>query len=80
MFGYLESLDIYDWIKDLNENYSVRYGVKTAPSTIIVHGISLGGATTLQLSTNPDIAAAKGMPYTKNLTQLNVKGFVDDCG
>lgn len=78
--GYLESLDIYDWIKDLNENYSGRYGVKVAPSAIIVHGISLGGATTLQLSTNPDIAAAKGAPYTKNLTQLNVKGFVDDCG
>lgn len=80
--GYLESLDIYDWIKDLNENYkkSDRYGVKVAPTTIIVHGISLGGATTLQLATNPDIAAAKGAPYTKNLTQLNVKGFVDDCG
>lgn len=80
--GYLESLDIYDWIKDLNENYksSDRYGVNVAPKTIIVHGISLGGATTLQLATNPDIAAAKGEPYTKNLTQLNVKGFVDDCG
>lgn len=80
--GYLESLDIYDWIKDLNENYkaSDRYGVKVAPKTIVVHGISLGGATTLQLATNPDIAAAKGEPYTKNLTQLNVKGFVDDCG
>ena len=80
--GYLESLDIYDWIKDLNENYKAtdRYGVKVAPKTIIVHGISLGAATTLQLATNPDIAAAKQAPYTKNLTQLNVKGFVDDCG
>mgnify|MGYP003301043276 FL=1 len=80
--GYLESLDIYDWIKDLNENYkaSDRYGVKVAPKTIVVHGISLGGATTLQLATNPDIAAAKGDPYTKTLTELNVKGFVDDCG
>lgn len=80
--GYLESLDIYDWIKDLNENYkaSDRYGVKVAPKTIVVHGISLGGATTLQLATNPDIAAAKGEPYTKTLTELNVKGFVDDCG
>lgn len=78
--GYLESLDIYDWIKDLNSNYSSRYGVNIAPDTIIVHGISLGGATTLQLATNPDMAAAKGEPYTKTLTQLNVKGFVDDCG
>lgn len=81
--GYLESLDVYDWIKDLNENWNNvgRYGVSVAPDTIVVHGISLGGATTLQLATNPDIAAANGNePYTKTLTQLNVKGFVDDCG
>ena len=77
--GYLESLDVYDWFKDLNENYS-RYGVTKAPETIVVHGMSLGAATTLQLATNPDIAAAQGAPYTKNLTQLHVKGFVDDCG
>lgn len=77
--GYLESLDIYDWIKDLNENFS-RYGVSKAPKTIVVHGMSLGAATTIQLATNPDIAAATKEPYTKNLTQLNVKGFVDDCG
>lgn len=81
--GYLESLDVYDWIKDLNENWNNenRYGVNVAPNTIVVHGVSLGGATTLQLATNPDIAAANGtQPYTKNLTQLKVKGFVDDCG
>ena len=36
--GYLESLDVYDWIKDLNENYS-RYGVTKAPETIVVHGM-----------------------------------------
>lgn len=79
--GYLESLDVYDWIKDLNINWSNRYGVNVAPNTIVVHGISLGGATTLQLATNPDIAAANGTePYTKNLTELKVKGFVDDCG
>ena len=77
--GYLESLDIYDWIKDLNTNYN-RYGVKKSPETIVVHGMSLGGATTLQLATNPDIAGAIGDPYTSNLTQLHVKGFVDDCG
>lgn len=79
--GYLESLDVYDWLKDLNTNYDSRYGVNVAPNTIVVHGVSLGGATTLQLATNPDIAKATGTgPYTKNLTQLNVKGFVDDCG
>lgn len=78
--GYLESLDVYDWIKDLNANWKDRYGVTKAPTSIIVHGVSLGGATTLQLATNPDIAAASGAPYTNNLTSLNVKGFVDDCG
>ena len=80
--GYLESLDVYDWIKDLNANWKddSRYGVSVAPETIVVHGISLGGATTLQLATNPDIAAAAGAPYTSNLTNLHVKGFVDDCG
>lgn len=78
--GYLESLDVYDWIKYLNSNPS-DFGVNSAPDTIIVHGVSLGGATTLQLATNPDIASASGKaPYTKNLTQLHVKGFVDDCG
>lgn len=78
--GYLESLDVYDWIKDLNSNYNTRYGVNVAPNTIIVHGISLGGATTLQLATNPDIASKKGGSYTATLEELNVKGFVDDCG
>lgn len=77
--GYLESLDVYDWIKDLNTNYE-RFGVNKKPKTIVVHGVSLGGATTLQLATNPDIASAKGGVYSANLTDLNVKGFVDDCG
>lgn len=78
--GYLESLDVYDWIKDLNANWKDRYGVTKAPNNIVVHGVSLGGATTLQLATNPDIAKANRGPYTKNLTDLKVKGFVDDCG
>ena len=77
--GYLESLDTYDWIKDLNTNYA-RYGVNSKPETIVVHGVSLGSATTLQLATNPDIATASGGVYSANLTELNVKGFVDDCG
>lgn len=78
--GYLESLDIYDWIKYLNSNPS-DFGVSSVPDTIIVHGVSLGGATTLLLATNPDIANASGTGvYSKNLTQLHVKGFVDDCG
>ena len=80
--GYLESLDVYDWIKDLNQNWNnkERYGVNVAPESIVVHGISLGGATTLQLATNPDIKLADKEPYTSNLTDLHVRGFVDDCG
>lgn len=80
--GYLESLDIYDWIKDLNQNWNEkeRYGMNVAPETIVVHGISLGGATTLQLATNPDIQKSTSEPYNKNLTDLKVKGFIDDCG
>lgn len=77
--GYLESLDTYDWIKDLNTNYA-RYGVNSKPETIVVHGVSLGSAPTLQLATNLDIASASGGAYSVNLTELNVKGFVDDCG
>ena len=78
--GYLESLDVYDWIQDLNDNYANRYGVTAKPETIVVHGVSLGGATTLQLATNPDIAGKTSDVYTRTLTELGVKGFVDDCG
>lgn len=67
--GYLEALDVYDWIRYINQNYEV--------SNVIVHGVSLGGATTIQLGTNPDIA--KGV-YGKTLSELHVNGFVDDCG
>lgn len=77
--SYMESLDIYDWIKYLNEKPS-DFGVSVSPKSIIVHGVSLGGATTLQLATNPDIAGKVGTTYTKTLGELNVKGFVDDCG
>lgn len=63
--GYLESLDSYDWIRYLNENYDV--------DNLVVHGVSLGGATTLQLATNPDFSDSLRKEY-------HVKGFVDDCG
>ena len=79
--GYLARLDVYEGRKDLNPNSQERYGVNVSPETIVVHGVSLGGATTLQLATNPDISSATGRePYTKNLTSLHVKGFIDDCG
>ena len=42
--GYLESLDVFDWLTYLNNRYSNNC------SQILVHGVSLGGATTLFLS------------------------------
>ena len=63
--GYLESLDSYDWIKYLNENYNVN--------NLVIHGVSLGGATTIQLGTNQDFGDALRNNY-------HVKGFIDDCG
>lgn len=62
--GYSESLDIWDWLTFLNTNYSV--------DEIIVHGISLGGATTLQLWSQKD--------QGRDLASQHVVGLVDDCG
>lgn len=63
--GYLESLDSYDWIKYLNDNYNVK--------SLVVHGVSLGGATTIQLGTNQELSDSLRNKY-------HVKGFIDDCG
>lgn len=40
--GYLESLDVWDWLTYLNKNYDCE--------EIFVHGVSLGGATTVFVS------------------------------
>lgn len=64
-FGYLDSLDVYDWIKYINENYNV--------SSVSVHGVSLGAAVTLQLATNPDFSSDIRSKY-------HVNSFVDDSG
>lgn len=64
--GYVESLDAWDWLTFLNETYPNKC------NQIIVHGISLGGATTLFLS---------GLEMNgKTLKDQNVIGLVDDCG
>ena len=62
--GYSESLDIWDWLTFLNMNYSV--------DEVIVHGISLGGATTLQLWSQKE--------QGRDLVSQHVTGLVDDCG
>ena len=62
--GYTESLDVWDWLTYINSNYNVN--------KVIVHGVSLGGATTLFLS---------GLEVNgKNINDQNVIGLVDDCG
>lgn len=64
--GYLESLDIWDWLTYLNTNYSGKC------DEIFVHGVSLGGATTLFLS---------GLEIDgKTLKDQKVIGLVEDCG
>lgn len=63
--GYLESLDVWDWLTYLNSKYSCE--------KIIIHGVSLGGATTI---------------FTSGLTidgktlkeDQHVIGLVEDCG
>lgn len=69
--GYLESLDIWDWLTYINDSTSTGIGNRAA-TEVIVHGVSLGGATTLQLWTQ--------LGFGRDLTTKNVIGLVDDCG
>lgn len=64
--GYLEALDVHDWLVKLNNTKKV--------TDVIVHGVSLGGATTLQLWN------LKGSTAGVSIDNLKVKGIVDDCG
>ena len=57
-FGVYESEDCADWCYRVNEEYS--------PGYIILHGISLGGATVC-------VATGEKLPD-------NVKGVIEDCG
>lgn len=64
--GYLESLDVFDWLTYLNTRYQNNC------NQVLVHGISLGGATTLFLS---------GLEVDgQTIKDKNVTGLVDDCG
>lgn len=62
--GYLESLDMWDWLTYLNANYDV--------SECIAHGVSLGGATTIFLSG----LEVDG----KTIADQHMIGLVEDCG
>lgn len=73
--GFLESLDIYDWINLINDEYNAK--------TIMIHGISLGGATTNFVSGIDGFmnnGPTKMNTTIKSLKELNVVGLVEDCG
>lgn len=57
--GWLDRLDVKDWIP-------VSHGI-FGDSVVVVHGVSMGGATTMMLSGEEDLPEY-------------VRGFVDDCG
>ena len=64
--GYLESLDVWDWLTYINENYPNNC------DEIVVHGVSLGGATTVFLS---------GLQVNgQTIKDKHVIGLVEDCG
>ena len=73
--GFLESLDTYDWLNLLNKEYNT--------SKVIVHGVSLGAATTNFLSGIDEFinnGPTKINTQIKSLRELNVIGLVEDCG
>lgn len=57
--GWLDRLDVKQWL-------NVAHGI-FGGDLMLVHGVSMGGATTMMLSGEPDLPTY-------------VRGFVDDCG
>lgn len=73
--GFLDSLDVYDWLTKLNNEYNTE--------EVIVHGISLGGATTNFLSGIDGFmnnGPTKMNTTIKSIRELKVVGLVEDCG
>lgn len=56
--GWHDRLDLLDWVGELNENF--------APESILLYGVSMGGATVL-------MASGEALPD-------NVRAIVADCG
>lgn len=75
--GFLESLDVMDWLDFLNSSDEIESDRR--PEKILIHGISLGGATTIQTLTmgGLDVSGIGEMP---SISSKNVVGVVDDCG
>jgi len=75
--GLLESLDAYDWLVKMNEDATTFGEI----DHIIVHGTSLGAATTNFLSGIDEFMANGPQAMElKSLKELKVKGLVEDCG
>lgn len=73
--GLLESLDLYDWLNELNNKYKTE--------EVVVHGISLGAATTNFLSGIDGMmnnGPVKLNTQLKSIKELHVKALVEDCG
>lgn len=70
--GVLESMDVYDWLLKLNNDYGAKH--------IVVHGLSLGGATVNYLS-GIDRFLAEGSVHVhplSSLEELHVAGLISD--
>ena len=73
--GFLDCLDVYDWLTILNRDYN--------PEEVIVHGISLGAATTNFLSGIDQFmnnGPVKMNTTIKSIRELKVVGLIEDCG
>lgn len=73
--GFLDSLDAYDWLTKLNNEYDTE--------EVIVHGISIGAATTNFLSGIDQFmnnGPVKMNTTIKPIRELKVIGLVEDCG
>ncbi|MGN0297980.1 MAG: alpha/beta hydrolase [Lachnospiraceae bacterium] len=70
--GCLESMDVYDWLCKLNEDYNTKH--------IVVHGLSLGG-TTVNFLSGIDKFMEKGPVQVhplSSLTELHVVALIAD--
>ncbi len=75
--GFLESLDVMNWLDYLNTSSDIKSATK--PEKIIIHGVSLGGATTIQSLTMGGVNVT-GVGTMPAISSKNVVGVVDDCG
>ncbi|MDY3948800.1 MAG: alpha/beta hydrolase [Bacilli bacterium] len=75
--GFLESLDVMNWLDFLNSSSEIDSS--RSPEKIVVHGVSLGGATTIQSLTMGGLNVS-GLGVMPAISTKKVVGVVDDCG